>query len=403
MKQQPLGRPYWVLWTAGAVSFLGDGITFGALPLLAASITRDPRIVSLAEAVAGLGWLLLGLVSGVMVDRWRRTTTMWIVDAIRAVIAGALAAAVLLGHESIPLLLGTGFLLGLLSPFFDNASSAVIPDLVEPAGFERANSYNQAALVLLGNLLGPPLGAALFVLHHGLPILVDAISFALAAALVFAVRRSAPARVVAPDRHLGRELMEGLGYLWRHKLLRTLCLLLMVANAVGAGIIAILVLYVLEALHLPEAWFGWIVAFYAVGGIAGAALTPRLARGLSTYTNLIVSMLVLGFPTILFGLFGTLAVVIPGAILMGFGSTWWNVISISLRQRIVPPDLLGRVTSVYRMVAFCASPLGAVGAGLLAHRTDLRTPYLVMGIIQVAATIAYAPLIRRQLTTKSAP
>lgn len=84
-----LGRSYWILWTAGAVSFAGDGIMFGALPLLAASITRDPRIVSLSEAAGNVGWLLLGLISGVMVDRWRRTSTMWIVDAVRAVLAGS--------------------------------------------------------------------------------------------------------------------------------------------------------------------------------------------------------------------------------------------------------------------------------------------------------------------------
>nr|WP_238355705.1 MFS transporter [Kribbella sandramycini] len=387
------------MWVAGAVSFLGDGIMFGALPLLAASMSRDPRIVSLSEAVAGLGWLLLGLVSGVLVDRWRRTSTMWIVDAIRAVVAGAFAAAVLLGHESIPLLLITGFLLGMLAPFFDNASSAIIPDLVRPAALERANGYNQAALLLLSNLLGPPFGAVLFVLHKGLPILVDAISFALAAILVFAVRRAAPAREPSPDRHLGRELHAGLSFLWRHKLLRSMCLLLMVSNAVGSGIIAILVLYVLEALHLPEAWFGWLVAIYAVGGIAGAALAPALARRFSTSANLIVSMLVLALSTVVFGLFGTLAAIIPGAILMGFGGTWWNVVSITLRQRIVPAELLGRVTAVYRMVAFCAAPLGAVGAGFLAHRTDLRTPYLVMGVILFLATLAYAPLIRRELRT----
>jgi len=395
--QAPLGRPYWTLWTAGAISFTGDGIMFGALPLLAASITRDPRIVSLTEAVAGVGWLLLGLVSGVMVDRWRRTTTMWIVDAIRAVVAGAFAAAVLAGLESIPLLLMTGFLLGLLAPFFDNASSSVIPELVAPTALERANGYNQAALVLLANLLGPPLGAALFVVHHGVPILFDAVSFAAAAALVFSVRRAAPARERLPDRHLGRELKEGLVYLYRHKLLRTLCLLLLVANAIGSGIIAILVLYVLEALDLPEAGFGWLVAIYAVGGVAGAALAPRLSRRLSTSTSLITAMLVMGVAIVGFGLVAKLVVVVPGAILMGFGSTWWNVVSITLRQRIVPAELLGRVTAVYRMVAFCAAPLGAVGAGFLAHRTDLRTPYVVMGVLQLAATFLYAPLIRREV------
>lgn len=234
-------------------------------------------------------------------------------------------------------------------------------------------------------------------LHHGLPILIDAISFAAAAVLVFAVRRAAPKRERSADQHLGRELKEGLVYLWRHKLLRSLCLLLLVVNAVGTGIIAILVLYVLEVLHLPEAGFGWLVATYAVGGVVGAGLAPRLARRLPTFVNLIAAMFIVGGAVIVFGLVSELAVVVVGAVLMGFGSTWWNVISISLRQRIVPPELLGRVTAVYRMVAFCAAPLGAVGAGFLAHRTDLRTPYLVMGLVQVAATIAFAPIIKREL------
>ncbi|MEU4196084.1 MFS transporter [Kribbella sp. NPDC026611] len=392
-----LGRPFLVILTAGVVSYLGDGITFGAIPLLAASMTHDARIVSLSEALSMGGWLLLGLVSGVMVDRWRRTSTMWIVDAIRAVVAGAFAAAVLLGHQSIPLLLITGFLLGMLAPFFDNASSVVVPTLVPPAGLERANGYNQAALLLLANLIGPPVGALLFVVHHGLPILIDALSFAVASALVFAVRRAEPTRPAVAERHLGRELREGLVYLWRNTLLRSLCLMLLVANAVGSGIVAILVLYVLEVLRLPEAWFGWLVAIYAVGGAAGAALAPAAARRFSMEVNLIVSMLLLGGAVLVFGIAGGLAVIIPAAVVMGWGGAWWNVVTISLRQRIVPPELLGRVTSVYRMVAIGAAPIGAVGAGFLAHRTGLQTPYLVMGIVQVVATLAFVPLVRREL------
>ncbi|MDX2967597.1 MFS transporter [Kribbella solani] len=392
-----LGRSYWILWTAGAVSFAVDGIMFGALPLLAASITRDPRIVSLSEAAGNVGWLLLGLISGVMVDRWRRTSTMWIVDAIRAVLAGVFAAAVLSGLVTIPLLLVTAFLLGMLAPFFDNAASVVVIDVVAPAALERANGYNQASLLLLSNLIGPPLGAALFVLSHGLPMLLNAISFALAALLVWTVRRAAPARVRAPDRHLGRELREGLVYLWQHKLLRTLCLLLTVVNGVGAGIISILVLYVLEVLHLPAQGFGWLVAIYAVGGVAGAFLAPRLSRRFGITVNLVGAMVIGSVATIVFGLVPVFAVVAGASIMLGFGGTWWNVVSITLRQRIVPAELLGRVTAVYRMVAFCAAPVGAVGAGFLAHTTNLRTPYFALGVLQLVATAVSAPLIRREV------
>jgi MFS family permease len=395
----PLGRPFWVVWCAGAVSFVGDGITFGALPLLAASFTRDPRIVSLSEAVAGAGWLLLGLVSGVMVDRWRRTSAMWIVDAFRAVLAGILAALIIAGLANIPILLIAGFALGLLAPFFDNAASVIIPDLVAGEALERANGYQQVSLLLLASLIGPPLGAALFVMDHGLPILIDAVTFAVAAALIWSIRHSTPPQEKATDRHLGRELKEGLTYLWQHKLLRSLCLLLLVLNAVGAGIIAILVLYVLEVLDLPEAGFGWLVATYAVGGIAGGLLAPRLSRRIPMSISVIASSLISGLVIIVFGFATNLAAGAIAVIVLGLAGTWWNVVTITLRQRLVPPALLGRVTSVYRMVGFCAAPLGAVLAGLIAHRTNLRVPYVAMGVLQLVATVAFAPTIRRELAT----
>jgi MFS family permease len=174
-------------------------------------------------------------------------------------------------------------------------------------------------------------------------------------------------------------------------------LLLLVVNAVGAGIVAILVLYVLEVLDLPEAGFGWLVAIYAVGGIGGAVLAPRLSKVVPIFTSVIAAMLVSSVAVTCFGLLSSIVPVAIAAIVLGFGSAWWNVVTITLRQRIVPKALLGRVTSVYRMVAFAAAPLGAVGAGFLAHRTDLRTPYLVMGLLQLLATLCFAPVIRSQL------
>ena len=200
----------------------------------------------------------------------------------------------------------------------------------------------------------------------------------------------------AVERHLWRELKEGMSFLWRHKLLRSLCLLLVVVNGVATGIVAILVLYVLEVLHLPEAGFGWLVATYAVGGVAGGVLAPRLSRRIGTFASLLTAMLLVGGGIAAMGLPGHLVTILGFVLAIGFGSTWWNVVTITLRQRLVPKELLGRVTSVYRMVAFCAAPLGAVVAGFIAHRTDLRTPYLLLGLLQVAVTLAFAPVIRAQ-------
>jgi MFS family permease len=392
-----LGRPYWVLWVAATASFIGEGIQFGALPLLAASLTRDPRLVSLTEVAAQGGWLLLGLISGVLVDRWRRTTVMWVVDALRAVVAGGFATIVLLDLQTIPILLVTGFALGLMAPFFDNASSAVLPDLVDGRKLERANAYHQVSLTLGATLIGPPVGAALFVALSGLPFAIYAVGFAVAAVLVASVRTAVPAPERRDGKHLWRELAEGVRYLWRHKLLRSLALLLLVVNLVGTGVVAILVLYVLQVLELPEAGFGWLVATYAVGGVLGAVLAPRLSRWLSTFTCLMVASALMCLGIIGMGLLGEVAAVFVTVVAIGFGAAWWNVVTISLRQRLVPKELLGRVTSVYRMVAFAAAPLGALLAGWLAHRTDLQTPYVVFGVLQLLATLAYATPIRRQL------
>lgn len=396
MSRGGLGRPYWLLLTADTASFVGEGIQFGALPLLAASLTRDPRLVSLTEVAAQSGWLLLGLISGVLVDRWRRTSVMWIVNAARAVVAVAFATVVLLDLHTIPVLLVSGFVLGLMAPFFDNASSAVLPDVVTPVNLERANAYHQVSLTLGATLLGPPAGAALFVAVHGLPFAIYAAGFAVAGVLVFGVRTVVPAPE-RTERHLWRELAEGIGYLWRQQLLRALCLLLLVVNMVGTAVVAILVLYVLQVLGLPEAGFGWLVATYAVGGVAGAVSAPRLSKRVSTFTSLTTASVLMCGGIIAMGLWTLVVPVFCTVVLIGFGGAWWNVVTISLRQRLVPKELLGRVTSVYRMVAFAAAPLGAVLAGWLAHRTDLRTPYVVFGGLELVATVAFAPVIRRQL------
>ncbi|WP_020574169.1 MFS transporter [Actinopolymorpha alba] len=390
----PLTPAFWTIWVASAISFLGDGLVIGALPLLAASLSRDPRIVSLTEAAAQLGWLLLGLISGVLVDRWSRTTVMWRTDVLRTVLAGVFAALVFLGLVSVPLVLVVGFALGLAAPFFDNASSAVLPQLVPAASLERANAFNQTAIMLGANLLGPPVGAALFVLMPGLPLALNAATFGVAAVLVWRVRRAVPAPEVRADRHLWRELREGLAFLWKHRLLRTLCLLLGVINGVSSGIVAVLVLYVLELLGFPEAVYGWLIAAFAVGGLLGAALAPGVSRAVGGRVTMLASSVAFGLAFVGLGAFPSTVPVVLCVVVAGIASVLWNIVTASVRQRVVPADLLGRVTSVYRVVGFVAMPGGAVAAGLLAHQAGLRAPYLVGGVLTLVATLLAIPALR---------
>jgi MFS family permease len=196
-----IGSPFHKLWSASAVSTLGDGVLLTALPLLAAELTRDPLPVSLVSFAGWLPWLLFGLVSGALVDRWDRRATMWKVDAFRFAVVGALGVAVLAGWASIPLLAGFGFLLGAGQTLFDNAAQSLIPAIAsrDPRRLERANSQLYGAQTVSQNFLGPPAGGFLFGLASAVPFLVDAVSFLASSGLIAAIGGS-----FAPERPRAR-------------------------------------------------------------------------------------------------------------------------------------------------------------------------------------------------------
>jgi len=393
---------FWVVWWSSTISYAGDGVFYGAVPLLAASLTRDARLVSLVDALTMAGWLLLCLVSGVAVDRWRKTAVMWRVDAVRAVILGVFTALVMTGRGSITVVLAASFAIGLASPFFDNASSAVLPEIVDSPALERANSWNQSSLLLCANLVGPPLGAALFVWHAGLPLAIQAASFVGSALLVARVAGAGHRPDPNPANSSLRSLVDGLRYLWGHELLRSLGLLLAVINGVTGGIVAIFVLYVLEVLRLPEAAYGWLVAVFAIGGLVGAYLAARVRAAVGIHGTVVGAGLLFAAATALLGCTPELPVVVVAILMTGLASVLWNVVTISLRQRIVPKELLGRVTSVYRMVGMGATPLGAAGAGALAHASGIRTTYVAGAVLLLVAVATITPGVRRGLVARAA-
>lgn len=393
-----MGSAFWTVWTAATVSFVGDGLMIGALPLLALSLTTDARLIASVDALLMVGWLLLGLVSGVVVDRVDRLGIMWRVDVLRTLIMAGLTAAVLTAGLTMPALLMLTLLLGLASPFFDNASSAVVPELVPAPLFEKANSWTQVPMMVATNLVGPPLGALLFTVNHGAPFLLDTVSFAVAAVLValLARRRTAASPAAGPTAQARpmRMLKDGLSYLAGHRTLRTLAVAVGMINAVTGGVVAVLVLYVTRSLDLPAQAYGWLVAVFAVGGLIGSLLAAPITTRLGARACTIGSLLSFAVVVIALGAVPRLPVVVPVLALAGVSSVVWNVVTISYRQRVVPRDLLGRVTSSYRMIAFLGMPAGAVGAGLLTHAIGPAPTYLVGGLVLLLAGLCVIPLLR---------
>jgi predicted MFS family arabinose efflux permease len=383
-------RGFWTLWSASAVSSLGDGMRNVAFPLLAASLTRNPSAIATVFAAGFLPWPLFGLYAGAIVDRSDRRELMWRVNTVRALVMAAFTILVAAAGAPVIALAATSFLVGTAETLFANASSSIVPELVEPSQLYQANARLQIAQVLCASIIGLPIGVLLFGLGHAAPFAGDATSFAVAALLIWTIKGSYRP-VQAHDRgSLTHELIEGLRWLFRHRFLRTAYLLIIVVNsALGAGE-AVLVLYNREVLRRGNLGYTLLLTALAIGAIGGALAAPWLRRKLGLRVISVGSAAGQAAALLIAGLTAQYEIAVVGIALVGATSGCWNVTVISYRQGAVPAQLLGRVTSSSRVLALSATPIGAELGGLLARGYGLHAPYLIGGCALLAATLAAA-------------
>ncbi|MET8355862.1 MFS transporter [Micromonospora sp. NPDC005171] len=368
MTSSALGRDFRLLWSAAVSSRFGDALRTPALALLAATVTRDPRVIAAVTVAGQLPPLLFGLLGGVYADRWDRRRTMAVVDGVRAAVVAALAVVVALNRISVLVLLVAAFLLATLGTLFDSASFALLPALVPPDALPRANGRLQAGAAVAGGFLGAPAAGVLFAVAPALPFALDAVTFAAAALLVLALS-PVPAVSAGAARRRGSvwsEIVEGLRWLRAHRPLWRVTVLAAASNLAISGIIAVLVLYALDVLRVPPAGYGLFAAAAIVGGVAGALGAGRLAAWLGEVPALRV---VLAVETVALAGFALARHPLPGGIALAVfaaGTVVWNSLCASYGQRHVPSELLGRVGAAQRMVGLLTAPLGAALAGLAA-------------------------------------
>lgn len=389
-RPQPLGRPFWRFWGATAVANLSDGVRAAALPLLAAAVTSDPLSVALVAAAQQGAALLVGLPAGVAADRYAPARVLVTADWSRVGVLAVLLAAAATDRVEIPLLVVCAFLLGIAETYRDTAAPTAVPRLVSTGQLERANGRLVSSEVVGNEFVGPLAGAALFVVAAELPLAIDAVGYAVAALLVMSLPASLLGRAAAPAagegrRHLSAELAGGIGWLLHHRRLRTVVLASGVLAFADAAWWAVLVLYNREGLGLNDAWYGALLAAGAVGGLVGALTAERLADHLTPVPLLIVGTLAAGLPA-------ALIVAFPVPVLAAFllavssaGVALWNVVSMALRQRLVPSELLGRVMSAFRVMLFGSAALGSVAGGALATATTLASPFVMAAVLSVLA------------------
>ena len=390
-----LGPAYERLLAASAVSTIGDGIRFAALPLLAATTLGTPFQIAAVAAVGTLPWLVAGLPAGAFVDRRDRVRVMVAADALRATLLVLLV--VLVAADSVTLwpLLALSFGLGVGEVLFDLAAFAVVPSIVAPADLETANGRLYSTQTLGRDLAGQLVGAALFGLLRLLPFALDAFSFVASALLLRRIpgRRSERETPAETEGSLFAGIGEGCAFLFRNPTLRTLAFAAGAVNAVFLGEIAIVVLFVLHVLGLPQAVYGVVLAAIALGSVAGGLAASRVRNALGREATILASLLTMALASALVAATTSPVVALGAFALMGFGMMVWNVIAVSLRQTLVPDRLLGRTTSVYRLVSWGTMPLGGFAFGLVADRFGLRVPFAVGGALIAAVAVAAAPVL----------
>ncbi|MEE9452900.1 MAG: MFS transporter [Paracoccaceae bacterium] len=387
-------RNYRLLFSASAISNLGDGVAILAYPWLATLISRDPMHIAFVAFASRLPWFLLTLPAGVITDRLSHRKIMIWADVFRFVLTLAVVSLVVLGPElpgdtpngaMILLLALAAFLLGSAEVLRDNTAQTILPGLVEDDDLPAANGQMWSAEQVIGQFIGPPLAGFLIALALPLPFVLDAVSFALAAGLVFYLKP----RPVMPTPHkpAWAAMKEGLVWIRKRPLLVRLAVMTGLMNLGATISLTILVLFAQDIFDLGAAGYGLLLTSGALGGAIGGLVAPRIVAWIGQGWGLRISVGFIALESLLMGLANHVFFIALGLFLGVFGGMIWNVIAVPLRQRIVPPELLGRVNSVYRFVSWGTVPIGAILSGVLvtgfevftSHETALRLPYILVG------------------------
>jgi MFS family permease len=376
-----LGASYYKLFAGTVVSNLGDGMATIAYPWLASAITRNPILVALVAVAQRLPWLVFTLPAGVITDRVDRRKAMISMDVLRGCLTLVVAFAVLGSQDELPrdldLVTGTNtglyvlvlvatLLLGSAEVLRDNSNQTIMPDIVRADQLEKANGRVWSVEGIMNLFIGPPLGSLLLLVAFSLPFFVDAATFFIAAAMVFLIPGSFRAERPQDEPRLRfrQEMGEGVRWLMAHPLLRPMAIILGLMNAASMVFTAVIVLFAQEVLGIGAFLFTVMFFGMAVGGFVGGNLASAISRWLGSGTCLGLTLVGTAVATAVIGLFPSWPVVLVMLGVVSLLGMLWNVITVSLRQTIIPPRLLGRVNSVYRFFAWGMMPVGAAMGGV---------------------------------------
>ncbi|NJC72302.1 MFS transporter [Planosporangium thailandense] len=382
---------FWRWWSAGATSGVGSAVSAVALPLTALTVLHATAFeMGLIAAASYAAWIVIGLPSGVLVQRLPLRGVQVAADLARAAALGSIPLTWWWGHLTVAHLIAAALVVSFANVIFDVANSTFLPAIVGKEQLEARNSLASAthACTQLG---GPPLGGLFVQILGAVPtMLVDTVSYLVSALLL----RSLPARgAQAPDRWppMGEMIRQGWRFVTRHPLMGPGMWTATAVNFVCGAQLALYPLYLVRDLRTPAGLVGVLLAAEGVGSLVGAALTTRITGRLGSARALIVA----GFAAF------------AGALLIPSGTGWpayvafavgnivfaGGVVILSIttrtyRQLASPPELLSRVMATVRFVSWGAIPFGGLTAGALAGALGSRTTLVVFAVVTVCAPLA---------------
>lgn len=408
---QRLGAPYRWLWTSTAFSGLADGLFRVGLPLVAATMTRSPTLIAGLTFAVTLPWLLLALPVGALVDRLDRRRVMLGANLTRAGCAAVLAGLLSTDTTAIGLLYAIAFGIGVAEVYYEIAAQSIVPRLVHGDVLARANGRLFGVQLAADEFVGPPLAGVLVASGAAVTVGVPGALWVVGVAALLLVhgrfRVESPetsettARRTAAQRAatLRRDIAEGVRFLWRQPLLLRFTAMNGLFNLATSATFAIFVLQALGPMGLSGTTYGALLAVIAAGSLLGSVLAERaerlLGRTRTLWASYSATVLVVAAPALTTNAYAIGAAFFFG----GAGMLVANVVTVSLRQRITPERLLGRVTSAHRLVAWGTKPLGAALGGIIGDFYGLRSVFAVMTVVALGMLTALLGVDDRRLDT----
>jgi MFS family permease len=397
-----LGASFWRLWSASAVSAVGDGMLVVVLPLLATTLTKDARLIAGVAVAESLPWLLFAILAGTIADRRSYRRVLVGTDLVRAVLTALIAIAALTHSLTIGLLMVGAFGLGTLRPLFDAAAYRAIPSVVDDAMLDRANGYAEATISAGEDVVGRAVGGLLYSVTASLPIIGDAISFLASSVLLRTLPSDEPLTdASAPKTSIRSDMAAGFRWFVGNRLIRTLTFIVAGLAIAQSMMAAVLVIIAQRRFGLSDRWFGVFLAGTSVGGIVGSLVAERLIGRFGQLRVIVVGILTVSVAYLVAWLTRS-ALVATVALSVQVGAiSAANVAIITIRQRTIPRALIGRVTNVIRTFTWGALPLGSAIGGVIAQRFEPRTPLLVAAVLTFVIGVVGGPVIARRLATTS--